>query len=99
VKAKERLAILCEMARTALVSPCATFGDTATAASDEMVYEFDSFVSSDNFHTTNEFIVFGDDPIFSEIFHVKSPVLKFWKLHQSVLGLPKDDRPKVYIVS
>ena len=98
-KAKERLAILCEMARTALVSPCATFGDTATAASDEMVYEFDSFVSSDNFHTTNEFIVFGDDPMFSEIFHAKSPVLKFWKLHQSVLGLPKDDRPKVYIVS
>ncbi|MCX6535803.1 MAG: exodeoxyribonuclease V subunit gamma, partial [Actinobacteria bacterium] len=98
-KAKERLAILCEMARIALVSPCATFGDTATAASDEMVYEFDSFVSSDNFHTTNEFIVFGDDPMFSEIFHAKSPVLKFWKLHQSVLGLPKDDRPKVYIVS
>ena len=99
VKAKERLAILCEMARIALVSPCATFGDTATSASDEMVYEFDSFVSSDNFHTTNEFIVFGDDPMFSEIFHAKSPVLKFWKLHQSVLGLPKDDRPKVYIVS
>ena len=80
------------MARIALVSPCAAFGKTATAASDEMVYEFDSFVSSDNFHTTNEFIVFGDDPMFSEIFHAKSPVLNFWGLHQKVFTIDDNYR-------
>ena len=97
--AKERLAILCEMARTALAAPCATFGKTADATTADMLNEFDAFVSSDDFHKSSEFIVFGDDPIFSEIFHAKSPVLKFWRLHQSVLGLPENDRPKVYVVS
>jgi hypothetical protein len=97
--AKERLAKLCEMARTALAAPCATFGKTADATTAEMLNEFDAFVSSDDFHKSSEFIVFGDDPIFSEIFHAKSPVLKFWRLHQSVLGLPENDRPKVYVVS
>jgi hypothetical protein len=82
-----------------LVSPCASFGKTTAADDQEMSNEFDAFVSSDDFHKSNEFIVFGDDPIFSEIFHTKSPVLKFWRLHQSVLGLPENDRPKVYVVS
>ncbi len=98
-EAKQRLATLCEMARIALVSPCAAFGKTATADSDKMLSEFDFFVSGDDFGDSSEFVVFGDDPVFSEIFYPKSPLLNFWKLHQSVLGLPAKDNQTVYTVS
>ena len=94
--AKVRLALLCEMARIALVSPCATFGDTVTVETSEMVDSFDSFVSGDDFCDSKEFIVFGDDPKFSDIFHSKSPVLKFWKSHKKILHLPESDRTSVY---
>lgn len=97
--AKERLNTLCKIARIALVSPCAAFGDTATAESGAMLNEFNSFVSSDDFHKSSEFTVFGDDPLFNEIFDPKSPVLDFWRSHQSLLGLPDSDSSKVYKVS
>ena len=87
------------MARTALVSPCASFGKTADVEKGDMLYEFDSYVSGDDFNDSSEFIVFGDNPEFDEIFHPKSPVLKFWKSHREILGLPKNDTPKVFIVS
>ncbi len=98
-QAKARLVLICEMARTALVSPCASFGKTVDVEKGDMLYEFDSYVSGDDFHESSEFIVFGDNPEFDEIFHPKSPVLKFWKSHREVLGLPESDRPKVYVVS
>ena len=98
-QAKARLVTFCEMARTALVSPCASFGKTADVEKGEMLYEFDSYVSGDDFNDSSEFIVFGDNPEFDEIFHPKSPVLKFWKSHRAILGLPENDRPKVYVVS
>lgn len=98
-KAKERLAMLCEMARTALVTPCASFGKTTDVENDEMVNSFDSFVSGDDFHQSSEFIVFGDNPEFDEIFHLKSPVIKFWQSHRKILALPDSDRPSVYTVS
>ena len=98
-QAKARLVTFCEMARTALVSPCASFGKTADVDKGEMLYEFDSYVSGDDFNDSSEFIVFGDNPEFDEIFHPKSPVLKFWKSHREILGLPENDRPKVYVVS
>jgi len=79
--------------------PCGAFGDTAVAETDEMLNEFDSFVSSDDFNDSSEFIVFGNDPLFSEIFYPTSPVLDFWKSHQALLDLPDSDRAKVYIVS
>ena len=97
--AKERLNTLCKIARIALVSPCAAFGNTATSDSGAMLNEFNSFVSSDDFHKSSEFTVFGDDPLFNEIFDPKSPVLDFWRSHQSLLGLPDSDRSKVYVVS
>ena len=98
-QAKARLVTFCEMARTALVSPCASFGKTADVEKGDMLYEFDSYVSGDDFNDSSEFIVFGDNPEFDEIFHPKSPVLKFWKSHREILGLPENDRPKVYVVS
>ena len=98
-QAKARLVTFCEMARTALVSPCASFGKTADVEKGDMLYEFDSYVSGDDFNDSSEFIVFGDNPEFDEIFHPKSPVLKFWKSHREILGLPKNDTPKVFIVS
>ena len=87
------------MARIALVSPCGKFGKTATADSDKMLSEFDFFVSGDDFGDTSECIVFGDDPIFSEIFHAKSPVLNFWGLHQKVFTFARDDVRRPFIVS
>lgn len=98
-EAKQRLATLCEMARIASVSPCAKFGKTATSDSDKMLSEFDFFVSGDDFGDSSECMVFGDDPIFSEIFYPKSPVLEFWKSHQALLDLPDTDGAKVYTVS
>jgi hypothetical protein len=87
------------MARVALVSPCAEFGRTATADADKRLSEFDFFVSSDVFGDSSEFVVFGDDPIFSEIFHTKSPVLNFWGSHQKVFAFDRDDARRPFIVS
>ncbi len=98
-QAKQRLATLCEMARVALVSPCAEFGRTATANADKRLSEFDFFVSGDDFGNSSEFVVFGDDPIFSEIFHIKSPVLNFWGSHQKVFAFDRDDARRPFIVS
>ena len=97
-EAKQRLATLCEMARVALVSPCGKFGKTATADSDKMLSEFNFFVESDEFHKSGERVVFGDDPMFSEIFHAKSPVLNFWGLHQKVFTID-DNYRRPFIVS
>jgi exonuclease V gamma subunit len=97
-QAKDRLSKLCDMARTALVSPCASFGKTATAADEEKANEFDVFVSSDDFHTSDEFLVFGGDPNFEDVFHAKSAVLAFWKQHQKLLTLPPKDTKKEYLV-
>jgi len=98
-QAKQRLATLCEMARVALVSPCAEFGRTATADADKRLSEFDFFVSGEDFGDSSEFVVFGDDPIFSEIFHTKSPVLNFWGSHQKVFAFARDDARRPFIVS
>ncbi len=97
-QAKERLSKLSDMARTALVSPCASFGKTATAADEEMANEFDVFVSSDDFHTSDEFLVFGSNPDFEDVFHAKSAVLAFWKQHQKLLTLPDRDTKTEYLV-
>ena len=97
-QAKERLSKLCDMARTALVSPCAGFGKTAAADDEEMSNEFDAFVSSDDFHESQEFIIFGGNPEFEEVFHSKSPVLSFWKQHRSLFTLPARDDKKEYVV-
>ncbi len=96
--AKQRLELLSEMARVALVSPCAKFGKTATSDSDKMPSEFNYFVESDEFHKSGESVVFGDDPIFSEIFYPKSPVLEFWKSHQKVFAFD-DNYRRPFIVS
>jgi exonuclease V gamma subunit len=97
--AKQRLELLCEIARVALVSPCAKFGKTATADTEKRSSEFDFFVSGDNFGDSSECIVFGDDPIFSEIFYPKSPVLNFWGSHQKVFSFAKDNYRRPFIVS
>jgi hypothetical protein len=97
-QAKERLSALSDMARTALVSPCASFGKTATADDQEKANEFDVFVSSDDFHTSDEFLVFGNDPEFEEVFHAKSAVLAFWKQHQKLFTLPDKDSKTEYLV-
>ncbi|MBJ7369115.1 MAG: hypothetical protein JHC65_11740, partial [Ilumatobacteraceae bacterium] len=97
-QAKERLSELSDMARTALVSPCASFGKTATADDQEKANEFDVFVSGDDFHTSDEFLVFGSDPDFGDVFHAKSAVLAFWKQHQKLLTLPDKDTKTEYLV-
>ncbi len=96
--AKNRLIALCNMACTALVSPCASFGKTAMADDQEMANEFDAFVSSDDFHESQEFIVFGGDPEFKDVFHPKSPIAGFWQDHKNLFTLPPNDRPKEYLV-
>ncbi len=97
--AQERLAALCDMARTALVSPCASFGKTASADDQEMLNEFDLFVSRDDFHKSQEFIIFGGEPEYGDIFHAKSPILGFWKEHKKLFTFPKRDSAKEYLVS
>ena len=102
VEAQKRLAILCDMARTALVSPCASFGDTAEADDQEKINKFDAFVSADDFHKSDEFLVFGDDPEFEDVFHAKSPILAFWLKHQKLLTVPAKpqiNNPKVHVIS
>jgi hypothetical protein len=102
VIAQQRLADLCDMASTALVSPCASFGETAEADDQDKIDEFDVFVSGDNFHKSDEFIVFGDDPEFGDVFHAKSPILAFWQKHKILFTVPKKpriDKPKVHVIS
>ena len=102
VIAQQRLADLCDMASTALVSPCASFGKTAEADDHDKINEFDVFVSGDEFHKSNEFIVFGDDPEFGDVFHAKSPILAFWQKHKELFTVPQKpriDKPKVHVIS
>ena len=63
-----------------------------------MSNEFDAFVSSDDFHESQEFIIFGGNPEFEEVFHSKSPVLSFWKQHRGLFTLPSRDDKKEYVV-
>jgi exodeoxyribonuclease V gamma subunit len=102
VEAQKRLAVLCDMARTALVSPCASFGDTAEAEDKEKITKFNAFVSADNFHKKDEFFVFGDDPDFKDVFHSKSPIVAFWQKHKILFTVPKKpaiNNPKVHVIS
>jgi hypothetical protein len=102
VMAKKRLADLCDMASTALVSPCASFGKTAEADDQEKIKEFDVFVSGDSFHKSDEFMVFGGDPEFVDVFHAKSPILAFWQKHKKLFTVPQKpriDKPKVHVIS
>jgi hypothetical protein len=94
----KRLGHLCDMARIALVSPCASFGKTASVDVDKMANEFDAFVSGDGYHKSEEFIIFGDNPEFEDVFHSKSPVTAFWKAHQGLFELPLKDSKKEYLV-
>jgi len=97
-QALARLRKLSDLARTALVSPCASFGKAAESTDSEMRNEFEFFVSGDDFHKSKEFIIFGGDPEFEDIFHTESPVLAFWKEHGQLLKLPDGDRKKEYLV-
>jgi len=97
-QAMERLSELSDMARTAIVSPCASFGKTGTADDQEKANEFDVFVSSDDFHTSDEFLVFGSEPDFEDVFHAKSAVRAFWKQHQKLFTLPDRDTKTEYLV-
>ena len=102
VEAQQRLAVLCDMVSTALVSPCASFGKTAEADDQDKINEFDVFVSGDKFHKSNEFIIFGDDPEFEDVFHAKSPILAFWQKHKKLFTVPKKpaiNKPKVHVIS
>jgi hypothetical protein len=63
-----------------------------------MANEFDVFVSSDEYHESEEFIIFGDNPQFEDVFHSKSPVTVFWKAHQGLFELPPKDSKKEYLV-
>ena len=97
-QALARLRKLSDLARTALVSPCASFGKAAESTDSEMRNEFEFFVSGDDFHKSKEFIVFGGDPEFEDIFHTESPVLAFWKGHGELLQFPKTDNNPEYSV-
>ena len=103
VEAKQRLAILCEMARTALVSPCASFGKTATAEEQKMKGLFNAFVSSDAFHASKESIIFGSEPKFEEVFYLDSPASLFWQQHKKLFTFPRipdiDETPIVHVIS
>jgi hypothetical protein len=110
VEAIRRLNILCEMARTALVSPCASFGETAKAINEKMTNEvilkmtkqFDAFVSKEDFHDKDEFIIFGNDIEFEDVFYMNSPIISFWQKRNTLFTLPKKpdiDEPKVHVIS
>jgi hypothetical protein len=102
VEAQKRLAILSDMACTALVSPCASFGDTAEADDQEKIKKFDAFVSADDFHKKDEFLVFGGDSDFKDVFHSKSPIIAFWDKHKILFTVPKKpaiNKPKVHVIS
>jgi hypothetical protein len=66
------------MARTALVSPCASFGKTAEVINEKvtdeiilkMTKQFNAFVSKEGFHDEDEFIIFGNDIEFEDVFHM-----------------------------
>ena len=110
-EALRRLHILCEMARTALVSPCANFGKTAELINEKLTDEiilkmaekFNAFVSTEDFHDKDEFIIFGNDIEFKDVFHMNSPIISFWQKRNTLITLPKkpeiDDEPKVHVIS
>jgi exodeoxyribonuclease V gamma subunit len=109
-EAIRRLHILCEMTRTALVSPCASFGKTAEVINEKvtdeiilkMTKQFNAFVSKEGFHDEDEFIIFGNDIEFEDVFHMNSPIMSFWQRRNTLFTFPDkpdiDEEPKVHVI-
>jgi len=98
-EAARRVAILSKMVQIALVCPCASFNNAATKSEAEGRTIFAEFVSSESYEKSDEFVVFGPDPTYDEVFHQNSPVQNFWQLYREAFSTPKIDNKNVFVIS
>jgi len=102
-EAQTRLAILCDLVRTAMTMPCGGFDGAATktlADRAEGLKTFNGFIQSKWYGFSSESVVYGADPQFDEIFIDNAPELLFRSRFDSQLTITYAKSPKnLYLVS
>ena len=99
LEAVNRVATLCNMVQIALASPCGSFNEAALESDPKAAITFENFVSNESYDGTDECMVFGQNPIYSDVFNAASPVRKFWELYPTAFSTPKIDNKNVYVIS
>jgi exodeoxyribonuclease V gamma subunit len=101
-EAQARLAALCDLVRTALASPCGSFGGAATATyadRNKGRETFNKFVHGRSYDYSSELIVYGADPHFDEVLVANAPELAFRTRFDSQFTVTYNRSTKEYLVS
>ncbi len=101
-QAQARLAVLCDLVRTALVSPCASFGGAATDTLADRAdgrKTFDQFVHGRSYEYSSELVVYGAGPQFDDVFVANAPELAFRARFDSQFTVTYDRSSKEYLIS
>ncbi|MEO5975121.1 MAG: hypothetical protein ABIQ38_07980, partial [Ilumatobacteraceae bacterium] len=101
-QAQDRLAVLGNLVRLALASPCASFGGAATEAlvdRGEGRKKFEQFVNSKSYRYSSESIVYGSHPQFGDVFATNAPELAFRARFDTQLTITYRGAKQGYLVS
>jgi hypothetical protein len=101
-QAQTRLAALCDLVRTALVSPCASFGGAATDTLADRAKggkTFGQFVHGRSYEYSSELIVYGANPQFDDVFVANAPELAFRARFDSQFTVTYNRSTKEYLIS
>lgn len=100
--AQTRLAALCDLVRTALVSPCASFGGAATDTLADRAKggkTFGQFVHGRSYEYSSELIVYGANPQFDDVFVASAPELAFRARFDRQFTVTYNRPTKEYLIS
>ncbi|MEK7295550.1 MAG: hypothetical protein AAB018_03350, partial [Actinomycetota bacterium] len=101
-QAQARLAALCDLVRTALVSPCASFGGAATktlADRAEGRKTFGQFVHGRSYEYSSELVVYGANPQFDDVLAANAPELAFRARFDSQFTITHKGTKQGYLIS
>lgn len=101
-QAQTRLAALCDLVRTALVSPCASFGGAATdtlADRGKGHKTFNQFVHGRSYEYSLELVVYGANPQFDDVFVANAPELAFRARFDSQFTITFKGAKQGYLIS
>ena len=101
-QAQTRLAALCDLVRTALVSPCASFGGAATDTLADRAKggkTFGQFVHGRSYEYSSELVVYGANPQFDDVFVANAPELAFRARFDRQFTVTYNRSTKEYLIS
>lgn len=101
-QAQTRLAALCDLVRTALVSPCASFGGAVTDTLADRAKggkTFGQFVHGRSYEYSSELIVYGANPEFDDVFVANAPELAFRARFDHQFTVTYNRSAKEYLIS